>query len=419
MEKVFKKKMFNFFRNKYDIVISAHDFGLGPTSIISQTLKNQNKYKFGLIGNKNQENFINKQGFKVKLLADQYDYLNSKNRVKATVSCFDPMLVFSSWKRGIPVLYIDSLLWFWDFDEKKLQKTYEKLFALRETSNQDFDFRVKEIVDFDSHLPFVLAHLFSTHSLIQRFGGLTEKRLKFIRKFNKQISLFGALVPKKNNLIKEKVTKPVIYVQLGGMLNPNTGLDFSKKYVNYIAQILDQINKKDIYKVIFKVNSIFDNLKNKYKHLDVIGNLSFTEHISLIKNCDFLILQPGQHGIYESVFFKKNIFLLPEQTTSHTVHVKEMIKNGFVVDQHMFFDFYDAKANKENTDYLVKGLNQFRRDKVKLINKIEEFFHKDKKLTTKEIKTRYQVTKRLLGDFGGNETLIKTADLFFKKFVDN
>ncbi|MCC6711046.1 MAG: hypothetical protein IT416_01705 [Candidatus Pacebacteria bacterium] len=411
--------MFNFFRNKYDIIISAHDFGLGPTSIISQTLKNQRKYKFGLIGNKNQEDFISKQGFKVKLLADQYDYLNSKNIIKATVSCFDPMLVFSSWKRGIPVLYIDNLFWFWDFEEKKLQKTYDELVSLKEINNQDFDAKVKEIVDFNSHLPFVLAHLFSTESLIQRFGQTVKKRLKFIKKFNQNISLFGALVPEKKYLNKTKSHKPVIYVQLGGMLNPNTGLDFSKKYVNYVAQALDQINKKDIYKVIFKVNPVFESIKRNYKNLEIITNLSFRDHVSLVKNCDFLVLQPGQNGIYESVYFSKNIFLLPEQTTSHTVHVKEMIKNGFVADQHMFFDFYDVKADKEDTDYLVKGLNQFRRDKAKLINKIEEFLHKDKKLTTKEITTRYQVTKKLLGGFGGNETLIKTADLFFKKFVEN
>ncbi|NCN44935.1 MAG: hypothetical protein COU63_05055 [Candidatus Pacebacteria bacterium CG10_big_fil_rev_8_21_14_0_10_36_11] len=409
---------FRFFKPKHKILISAHDFGLGPTSILAQSLvDNKKQQNFSFLGTEKQKNFFKQQGYRVDL-AENMEKALAERSVEAVISCFDPILVIKSWQLGIPSLYIDNCLWFWQYDEKKVIDLYRKIIALKKETPALFGKKLAELVDINTHYPFILGHLFSSKSLIQRFGTLVEKRVDFLSKYNHSIELFGALVPeKKLPKTYQKDSKKLIYVQLGGMLNPNTGYEFSVDYANLIGNVLNKVNSKNNYRIVLKVTPSLSHIQEKFNNLEIITTLPFKEHMSLIANCDYLIMQPGQNGIYESVYFKKRIFLLPEQTTSHTINVNEMFKEGFECDSCLSASFYHPKKDAEDVGYLYEGLKYYLANQQRLVNSILKFLAKTEEQHKREIKSRYRTVDKLLHDFDGKNTLIAEVNLFIKNFV--
>lgn len=407
MQKV--KWFFNRYRYsaRLHVCISAQDYGFGPVSLLAQALSGvKNRYVFDAVGTTRQLRYLETNGIPIHAKVTDKDILAGNHRYGAVISSFDPYSIMTAAVARHPSLYIDNLTWFWQIDSQAVMQCAHTILSGRIVTPADLTATFQRYDALGPHITIMAAHLCSTESLVQRFA-FRNANMPLLRKHCSKLRLFGALVPAKLPISQRRSSRrsiSTVYVQLGGMHNSAISYEYRRKYAITICSVLNRLNGNDSFRITCKLHPDLQFLQKLFPHLRLISTLPFTEHIQLIRDSDRLVIHPGANSIYESVYYLKQIFLLPEQAPSHTSHVDILFRLGFRCPRISFGEYRNSSV--EDSQYLYRGLHALATSpqKIERFTKQLERFLITREPLSHAIRRRL-IIKRLLGDYDGTETL--------------
>ena len=299
------------------VLCSAEAFGYGPcsklVSVVKQIKNDLPEFRADFIGDGSSLDFALQND---SLFNNVWEYNGSypdARNYDLVVSVMNPYLALWGWFYRKRVIYIDSLFWFWKFQDEKyefLQETIDELTSARSLS--EVWALVKNVTDHHLHY---LAHKVSNLSCVQSFAEHLPKQ----DSFRESIPNIVHVDPIVDLSLKKEVDRDTILISLGGLLSPLNQKKEALAYVELVLKIttpfIIEASKK--YKVILATNpEITKLIKNAPQGL-IVTSLSHEETLKLI-NRSLLVLTPaGLTTLFECLLYQTPIFILPELHDGH------------------------------------------------------------------------------------------------------
>lgn len=266
--------MNKFTKNKTLIFIS-NSFGYGPTStttaVLSEVLKIW-RGKIIFIANRKNRSLINNPRIKIKVLDDRSEnilesYIKSISN-PYIFSCMNRFIIAPAKKNNIPIVFLDTLSWFWN----EIPSIYLKA---------DYYFYQK--------IPFL-------------------KKSRAFKKYKNVIEVSPIIgkMPRSN-------IKPLgeVLVSIGGGSNPLTN-SISKNYLNLLGIFLMNVDKKTRFLVVGGGESI-GYLRSRVKKENIRFNtLDWYNAMKNLINSERILTTAGLKTTFEALHLKKELsYLLP------------------------------------------------------------------------------------------------------------
>ncbi len=401
------------------LFLSAEDFGFGPVSVLTQALATVSigpDYQFVVEANTNYQTFLRKNGLVFSVKKDVATILKDAT-CQGSIVCQNPITALHSWKHNVPCIYLDNFFWFWEFNQDRIQSLYQKIMDLKGHSDQKFAEFLQSIAQQHPHDLYLAVHFFTQSSLIQYFGPVVQERTKILSAIAPiPYHYYGATIaplpkPKKQPLN----AKPYIYTQLGGMLSPQTGQTYLADYLTVVCGALNYFNRQHRFRIECKVpDHLLSQLQPQFPNITLLTTVSFNQHMSKIRQADYLFIQPGINSIFEAVYFDKRLFVLPELNPSHSSNITYLLENGFRCHHHCFYSTRNKNGNLVDSSYLTAAVDKLLNQKYQqiLAQKFKALFVDKNEL--ENLKLRKEVVTKLVKNFRGS----KTAGSHIAAFVE-
>lgn len=328
-------------KNKTLIFIS-NSFGYGPTSttiaVLSEVLKIW-RGKIVFIANKNNKNLINDPRIKVKVLDDRNEnilesYIKSI-RSPYVFSCMNRFVINPAKKNAIPIVFLDTLSWFW----KKVPNNYLKA---------DYYFYQK--------IPFL-------------------KKNRDFKKYKNAIEVSPIIgkMPKSN-------IKPLgeVLISIGGGNNPLTN-SISKNYLNLLGIFLMNVDKKTKFLVVGGGESI-RYLRSRVKKENIRFNtLDWNNAMKNLINSECILTTAGLKTTFEAFYLSKKLsYLLPMNKSQWKLEdeIKRLYPKIYAMRWEEYLsiskDFEDL-SEKDAILYLEQKARDLLKNDKKLKLAVEDF----------------------------------------------
>lgn len=347
----------NKFNKNKTLIFISNSFGYGPTStavtVLSEMLKIW-KGKIIFIVNKNNKNLISNPRIKTKVLDDRSEnilegYIKSiKNPY--IFSCMNRFIISPAKKNDIPIVFLDTLSWFWD----EIPSIY-----------------LKADCYFYQKMPFL-------------------KKNRDFRKYKNAIGISPIIgrMPKSNTK-----TLSEVLVSIGGGSNPFTN-SISKNYLNLLGIFLMNVGKKTEFLVVGGRESI-KYLKSRVKKENISFNtLDWDNTMKNLINSERILTTAGLKTTFEALYLNKNLsYLLPMNKSQWKL--EDGIKRFYPKICAMKWEDYlsiskdfEELSEKEAILYLEQKARELLKSDKKLKLAVEDFnslitknqlpFHKEK-----------------------------------------
>lgn len=402
------------------LYISAEDFGFGPISVLTQALTSfslPKGYQFVIESGTNHEPFLRKNNLAFQVKENPTTILDLHN-CRGSIICQNPITALLSWKHGVPCLYLDNFFWFWECNIPRIRLLYQKIKQFQHYSDEKFTAYLDNISRQHPHDLYLVVHFFTHESLIQYFGETIPQRLKELENIG-QIThhFYGATIAPQHKQKKSQPNKkPYIYVQLGGMLSPQTTETYLSQYLTIVCGALNQLNHNEQYQIECKIpKHLLACIQPRFPHIQFLTTISFDEHINKIRQADYLFIQPGINSIFEAVYFRKRLFILPELNPSHSENMHHLLKQGFSCHHFCFYSVRPKKHNLTSTRYLTTAIKKLPNQKFLdiLTREFIKLLH-DKDETKKAIE-RKKIITQLVKNFRGSQTASSYITAFIQR----
>lgn len=312
---------------KISVITAAQSFGYGPSSklvTIAKEFRKLKSHKFNIdfYGERVSLTYINQN----RKLFDQvqgFDQEIDINKYSLVVSVMEPILAIRGAILGKPVIYVDSLYWFWQWKNEeyaKLEKIVQSIKKLNSVNKLN-----KFLKDVDDHHLQYIAHRLATVSLVQSFGRYNKNNKDIFRK-NIKVTFTNPIID--TSLKDKRFKKDTILISLSGMLSPLVDMKGALRYVRLIFNLFDEfLNKipKSI-KVYLTTNpDVVSRINFGNKRIKVV---SFSNE-DILKTLNHAIVSFAPVGItflYESLNYDVPIIFLPEQHDGHFPNYLRLLK---------------------------------------------------------------------------------------------
>jgi hypothetical protein len=247
---------------------------------------------------------------KVVEIDDPHRYESLGNQFNGIVSVMDPYMALWAYKNNLPLVYADSMSWFWKwnrFDNKALD-WMEKVKKMSFVDGCDL------ISKLEPDQRQLLAHLLSNEIYTQdtpQTIQLTENKVKNA----------GAMIDL--NYIQDQ-TRDTVLISLSGEISPITNLGMALKYVDMIFDLLtDKLQKwPNASRFVLTGNpTVINSIKNHPEFVELKA-LNHPEFLSELNRAVAVLIPCGFTTIYESLAYGAPVGFLPE---NHNGHVYEYL----------------------------------------------------------------------------------------------
>lgn len=353
------------------ILTSAEAFGYGPTSKLTSLVR---KFK-----NQHQNSTIEFLGEGAALDfalqnsslfngVHEYDgsYPNPED-YDLVLSVMNPFTVIWGWFHRKKSIYIDSLYWFWKFDQKHFVYLNDMLSQLSNAESIEEVWALTK--DVPVHHLHYIAHMLSTVSCSQFFG---EDKMK-PDIYRKQIKNIVTVNPIIDSSYKSDVKRDTILITLGGLLSPLNQKKEALSYVNLVLKITERFVSEAAkkYRVILATNP---EVVKAIKHVPqgvIVTSLSQEEMLKTI-NRSLLVLTPaGITTMYECLMYETPFFVLPELHDGHypnylrlaggdsnkSKRIESVFPNSLMSTRSSIYSSIDPDSEIRRIQSVIKRLN--------------------------------------------------------------
>ncbi len=341
------------------IYVSSQFFGYGPTSNLFSILKSLKSKSslFEIYGIKNEvmEFFASKNPGIIDQWSGEIDY----SEVDILMSSFDPFYIFEAWLNDIPTIFYCNLFWYWNvFDKKnKMILHKENFYRLKAKNKLEARALFRKILSENPHEAIFLGYMLSTNCFTRNFYDIDNFIDVYKNEMN--LSVFDTHIPYqlKN---PEKIKKQIL-IQLAGSRNCIVTkkenifyMDLCLKLAKYIADIYPN------FEIIICANPLLLTQVNLLKssfpgNVKITPSFSQEENMFMIEDSFALFASPGLETIYEGIYCRCPIFLLPEQNAGQYSIFQLLNKTGYNPDRFLINEFFPNrnKLSGENDAHAI------------------------------------------------------------------
>ncbi len=335
---------------------------------------------------------------------------------QVVVSVMDPYLALWAYKRKLPLIYADSMSWFWRW--KDINSTSVKNFLVH-VEDIGFNEGCKILDEFQPDQRQLFAHLISDKILGQG-------NPQVVSETKDKASNAGSMIDL--NYIK-KTNRDTLLISLSGGISPATDLEAALKYTKLIIDLLENRLEKWPGAKRFVITGhplVISKFKNYPKILKPTA-LSQPDFLKELNRAVAVLVPCGFTTIYESLAYGAPVAFLPE---NHNGHVYEYLTITKGIDDlgkkekvfpHALFCIKDADLNKikpieESMDLIKNYTNQYFNSadfKNYYLNKVDWWLDYFKNARTIYANQRKQILTTI-PDFRGAVRVAKAAAKIIK-----
>lgn len=302
----------------YKIAASSQAFGYGPSSKVVTFIKNlkiakPNEYEVDFYGTDISLTYARQNSAHFNQI---FDFLQPKNNdYDIVISAMEPSLIFWAVVNHKKSIYIDSLYWFWKWDDDKLAELKQIASKIRQSETIE---NVNLVIrDVDPHSMQYLAHLLASKSLVQIFPGTIESTIKDKYRSSLKIHRIGYLID--TSLKREGLDRTKILISLSGLLSPLNRIVDAIQYYDFvmdlISETIDRLPKKiDVH---LTVNPTILKKISKRSARIKIDSLDHDLFMELLNESLVTVAPAGITTILESLTYDTPIMFIPEQHDGH------------------------------------------------------------------------------------------------------
>lgn len=303
-------------KDNIHILTSAEAFGYGPCSklvtVVRALRKEFPNAKVDFLGEGAALTFAI-QNDEIFHFVKEYNgaYPDARD-VDIVISVMNPYMVIWGWFNRKRSIYVDSLYWFWKFENdsmERLEKVVEEL-----TNAQSIDEVWSLTKDISSHSLHYIAHRLSSISCSQIFYEGNRAADKFRSKI--QTIPVNPIV---DVSFRRNTNKDTILISLGGLLSPLNREREALSYVKLILKItedfISEASKK--YNIVLATNPEVARLIDAVPKNVTVTSLSQKEILEIMNRSALVLTPAGLTTIYECLSYGAPIFVLPELHDGH------------------------------------------------------------------------------------------------------
>ena len=327
-------------KNRSPILIGAQFWAYGPAgkaNAIAHELKNL-RIKVDFVGAETSYQLCKALGY----FSNLYNF-NSGPRLdnfpdyKVVISVMDPYLALWAYKRKIPLIYADSMSWFWrwkNIDPKSVKSIVSQI------DRVSFIDGCKILDKFEPDQRQLFAHLISDKILGQG-------NPQVVKKTKSKASNVGSIIDL--NYIK-KTKRDTLLISLSGGISPATNLSAALNYTKLVLDLLsDRLEKwPGAKRFIITGHPLVISSFKKYPKILKPMALSQLDFLKELNRAVAVLVPCGFTTIYESLAYGAPVAFLPENHNGHVYEYLTIIKGINNIDKkekvfpHALFCINDA-----------------------------------------------------------------------------
>lgn len=304
-------------REQLHIFASAEAFGYGPCSklvCMVKELRNEiPDFRIDFLGEESALSFALQNNHLFNSVKEYNGTYPDYNDFDLILSVMNPYAILWGWFHRKKCIYVDSLFWFWKFEEKNYEKLESVIDQLANAESIDEVWAlIKDVTGHDLHY---IAHRLSTISCNQFFNDV-DQRPDIFRKNIKNIVNVNLIIDGSH---KQKVKRDTILISLGGLLSPLNQEKEAQAYINLVFKITEdfllEASKK--YKIIFTVNPEISKFIKEVPRNITVMSLSHDEMLKTVDRSVLVLTSAGITTMYECLIYDTPFFVLPELHDGH------------------------------------------------------------------------------------------------------
>lgn len=292
----------------------------------------------------------------------EYEKLNGFDGV---VSVMDPYLALYAYKSNIPLVYADSMSWFWRWSSFNNNATT----WIDKVKKMSFAEGCDLISSLEPDQRQLLAHLLSDEIY-------TQGPPQAIPQTKSKVKNAGAMIDL--NYIKEQ-TRDTVLISLSGSISPATTLESALKYVYMIFDLLSDKLQKWPCATRFVLTGNPTVINAIQKHPDFIELKAFNhpEFLTELNRALAVLIPCGFTTIYESLAYGAPVAFLPENHNGHVYEyltITRSLQENRKIFPQVLFTLDESDINK------IRDLNEsmmaikFYSDKYTVSKKYREIY---------------------------------------------
>lgn len=345
-----------------NIVASAFPFGYGPASkmlvIAKQLHSSTAQHNVDFVGSDIALMFAEQNA---QYYANTYPFDNIDNldalKYDLAICVMNHYFTIWAYLHGIPTIFIDSLFWFWEWDNKsRLSIADDFIEEIRK--GMTFSEAMIKAQDFNSHeLKYVAYRLADTVMTQDFIENQNDNKHHMIRDSIARTRI-GPIVDTSYN-VSQKLNKNDVLISLSGAYSPLNREPQALAYAELVLIALDDFinSQPEGINIIMSVNpDMAKKISPRSKRVR-LTSLSHDNFLQQLAKSKILFAPAGVTTIYESIYYNVPIIFLPEQHDGHYKNYLRLTNNGAFADIFPNLLFNTRLDRKESSDPDLEILN--------------------------------------------------------------
>lgn len=345
-----------------NIVASAFPFGYGPTSkmlVIAKQLRSSSvQHNVDFVGSDIALMFAeqNAQYYENTYSFDNIDNLNVL-KYDLAICVMNHYFIIWAYLHGIPTIFIDSLFWFWEWDNKGRMSIADG-FIEEIKKGMTFSEAMIKAQDFNSHeLKYVAYRLADTVMTQDFIENQNDNKHHLIRDSIARTRI-GPIVDTSYNL-SQSLSKNDVLISLSGTYSPLNREPQALAYAELVLTTLDNFisSQPEGVNIIMTVNpDLTEKISPRNKRVRLMS-LPHDNFLRRLAKSKILFAPAGVTTIYESIYYNVPIIFLPEQHDGHYKNYLRLTNNGAFADIFPNLLLNTRLDRKESSDPDLEILN--------------------------------------------------------------
>ncbi|MBU7595700.1 hypothetical protein [Metabacillus halosaccharovorans] len=231
------------------------------------------------------------------------------------ISVMDWKVTTYGYLNNIPIIFIDSLFWVWQWSRQDVQEVDQMLAVFKEDKN--YNHLIEFLKGLPNHMQIYASHQMSTYSILQQYPGASNRK----EILNSKVIPVGPIIEERN--IKS-LERNKILISFSGTKNPLVNKENIITYLTFVKKLLEPIiNSKN--NIIWTINSEYLDLAQTILPGNV-RSLTHVEFLNMLNESIVLIAPVGITTLYEAAKYETPLIFLPEQHDGHIKNYNRLMK---------------------------------------------------------------------------------------------
>lgn len=274
-------------------------------------------------------------------VSSAYDYLKlQKDDFSMVISVMDPYLAVWAVKKNLPVYYVDSMSWFWNWEDSESVEVFTKNFRGKGVAD---DFKYLDALPPDTRQ--LIAHQISKSIFSQGRPQVTTETKKKAKNVGPVIDLLYR---------ENSVKRDTIIISLSGGISPANSLEEAVRYANMVVDLIFSGRSESFFQnrkfIITGHPEVIKNMHNPHRAGVELKALSHPDFLRALNKAAVVFIPCGFTTIYEALAYRVPVVFLPE---NHNGHVYEYLTiTAELTDRDIIFPNMLFTLSESSLDYI-------------------------------------------------------------------